>query len=239
MNRPGAIPRKSQRIGILEDDTDLTALYELVFSAAGHSVLCQSTVADFIEALPTMVVDAIILDWTLPDGSAERALRHIRDALGWSLPVVIVSAINEESHIVHALNMGADDYLIKPVRPLEMVARIEALARRHDQSKNFRLGPYEVRPDERTIHIDHRPIELTGKEFELAAALLRMPNTLVSRVHLLNQIWNTSAEVETRTIDAHISRLRKKLVLDGQHGWIIESIYGYGYRLRPAPSESL
>lgn len=227
------MPRKSIRIGILEDDADLIKLYELVFGAAGHSVLCWHTVESFIQSLPAMTVDAIVLDWTLPDGNAKRALLHIRDTLGWSLPVVIVSAIDDEAKIVDALNMGADDYLIKPVRPLEMVARIEALARRHDAAKNFRLGPYEVRPDERTIRIDQRDIELTGKEFELATALLRMPDTLVSRVHLLNEVWNTSADLDTRTIDAHISRLRKKLELDGRHGWIIESVYRYGYRLRP------
>jgi DNA-binding response OmpR family regulator len=231
------MPRKSLRIAILEDDEILIKYYELVFGAAGHFLVFQRTVADFIQALPALTFDVIILDWSLPDGNAERALRYIRDEAGLSLPVVIVSANDDESHIVSALKMGADDYLIKPVRPLEMIARIDALARQHHTSKSFQLGPYVVLPDERTIRINQSDIGLTGKEFDLALVLLHAPNALVSRAQMLNEVWNTSAELDTRTVDAHISRLRKKLELDGRHGWSIESVYGYGYRLRGGPIE--
>lgn len=228
--------RQPRRIGILEDDDSLVELYQLVFGAAGHTVLCEQTIDSFIQQLAPFGPEIIILDWMLPDGNAERALRFIRDELGWSVPVVIISAIDEESHIVGALKAGADDYLIKPIRPLEMVARIEALTRRHDASKILRLGPYEILPMERTIKIDQQAIDLTGKEFELATTFFRTPNTLISRQHLLDQVWKTHPDLATRTIDAHVSRLRKKLELDGRHGWAIESIYGYGYRLRPGSS---
>ncbi len=226
------------KVGVLEDDETLARLYQAVLAKVGHECACYGTIAGFLAALRTEKFDILMLDWTLPDGNSGTVIKQIREKLGWLVPVLVVTGRGSESDIIGTLGLGADDYVIKPPRMFELVARIEALARRSNPlSKDvLRLGPYTIDPRAREIRIDGEPVELTQKEFELASHLFQNRGKLLSRMHLLKTVWGQTAEIDTRTVDAHVSRLRRKLDLTADHGWEVTSVYGHGYRLEQTRS---
>jgi two-component system response regulator RegX3 len=134
---------------------------------------------------------------------------------------------------VAALQAGADDYVVKPPKPMELMARVAALGRRVRSGGALpvlRLGAFEIDIQRQRLSMDGEPVTMTQKEFDLSAYLFQSPGKLLSRDHLLNKIWGISADVDTRTVDTHISRLRKKLGLDGSKGWKLVPVYGVGYR---------
>jgi DNA-binding response OmpR family regulator len=188
--------------------------------------------AEFIEGAKRERFDLLLIDWMLPDGTGADVLQWVRGNLGWDVPVVVVTARDDEATVVAALKMGADDYVVKPPKPMELLARLENVARRVKPGglPVLRLGSYEVDIAGHRLSLDGAPITLTQKEFDLSVYLFQNPGKLLSRDHLLNKIWGLNTDVDTRTVDTHISRLRKKLLLDGSKGWKLTPIYGYGYR---------
>lgn len=224
------------RLGILEDDVTQIELYKLWLATAQHQFTFYSSIADFIAALSTEKFDLLLVDRMLPDGNGETALKWIRDNLGWEIPVLFVTANANESDIVSALRLGADDYVVKPPNYFELIARIDGWARRvkAPTQSTLKLGAYQIDQQNREISIGGKVIELTQKEYELACYMFQHPGRLLSRVHLLEQIWGLQAEIDTRTVDTHVSRLRRKLNIVAENGWEIISIYGYGYRMESA-----
>jgi DNA-binding response OmpR family regulator len=220
------------RIGVLEDDLHLQQLYKIWFESVQHTCTCYGTVKEFLEALAanTTTFDLLIIDWMLPDSTGEVALKWIRANIGWGIPVIFVTARDAEVDIVNALRAGADDYLVKPAKFLELLARIEALGRRVKPPSLLQLGAYVVNQDLRQICLHDKEIELTQKEFELASFLFQNHGILFSRVQLLEKVWGLTADVDTRTVDTHISRIRRKLAITAENGWQIVPVYGYGYR---------
>lgn len=219
------------RIGVLEDDLALQEMYRLWFATAQHSCTCYGTSKSFLEALPGEHYDLLIIDWMLPDSSGELALKWIRENLGWQIPIIFVTARDAEQDIVSALRAGADDYVIKPAKHLELLARIESLGRRTKPPSIIQLASYEINQDMRQIRVHGKEVELTQKEFELASYLFQNHGKLLSRVHLLEKLWGLHADIDTRTVDTHISRVRRKLAIKPENGWQIIPIYGYGYRI--------
>jgi len=219
-------------IAILEDDADQRALLELWVSSGQHTTRGFGMAAEFIEGAKRERFDLLLIDWMLPDGTGADVLQWVRGNLGWSIPVVVVTARDDEATVVAALKMGADDYVVKPPKPMELLARLENVARRVKPGglPVLRLGSYEVDIAGHRLSLDGAPITLTQKEFDLSVYLFQNPGKLLSRDHLLNKIWGLNTDVDTRTVDTHISRLRKKLLLDGSKGWKLTPIYGYGYR---------
>ena len=224
------------RIGVLEDDATQIALYKLWLGTTQHQPVYYGTVADFMAALRTEKFDLLLIDRQLPDGNGESVLKWVRENLGWDLPVIFVTANDNESDIVSALRAGADDYVVKPAKFLELIARLEGLARRSKAvpPSQLKLGAYEINQQNREIRLNGKAVELTQKEYELACYLFQNPARLLSRVHLLEALWGLQAEIDTRTVDTHVSRLRHKLKIVPENGWEIISIYGYGYRLEAA-----
>lgn len=224
------------RIGVLEDDATQIALYKLWLGTTQHQPVYYGTVADFMAALRTEKFDLLLIDRQLPDGNGESVLKWVRENLGWDLPVIFVTANDNESDIVSALRAGADDYVVKPAKFLELIARLEGLARRSKAvpPSQLKLGAYEINQQDREIRLNGKAVELTQKEYELACYLFQNPARLLSRVHLLEAIWGLQAEIDTRTVDTHVSRLRHKLKIVPENGWEIISIYGYGYRMEAA-----
>lgn len=222
------------RIGILEDDHDQVEIYKLLLSSAQHQCEFSGTIAAFLEVLKHENYDLIIVDWMLPDGTAEGAIQWIRENLGWEIPVICITARSSESDIVSVLQLGADDYFVKSDQHFELLARIGALARRSKKvlSDNLLFGPYEIHLDSREISVAGNKVELTPKDFELAVYLFKNPNRLMSREHLLDKIWGIQADIDTRTVDTHISRLRRKLDIFPKNDCEIVTVYGYGYRLQ-------
>lgn len=219
-------------VAILEDDGDQRALLELWVGSGQHTTRGFGMAAELIEGAKRERFDLLLIDWMLPDGTGAEVLQWIRSNLGWDIPVVVVTARDDEATVVAALKMGADDYVVKPPKPMELLARLENVARRVKPGglPVLRLGSYEVDIASHRLSLDGAPITLTQKEFDLSVYLFQNPGKLLSRDHLLNKIWGLNTDVDTRTVDTHISRLRKKLLLDGSKGWKLTPIYGYGYR---------
>jgi DNA-binding response OmpR family regulator len=218
-------------IGVAEDDPDQAALIALWLNEV-HSVRVFGTAASYIQALKSERFDLLLIDWMLPDGTGADLIQWARDNLGWELPVIVVTARDDEETVVNALQAGADDYVVKPPKQAELLARIAALGRRVRSGgiPVLRLGAFEIDIQRQRLQLDGDAMVLTQKEFDLAAYLFQSPGKLLSRDHLLNKIWGISADVDTRTVDTHVSRLRKKLGLDGSRGWKLVPVYGVGYR---------
>ena len=219
-------------IAILEDDAEQRELMALWLEGMRHTSRGFGTQADCIDALKQERFDLLLLDWMLPDGNGADVLHWVRQNLGWDMPIVVVTASGDEENVITALSAGADDYVVKPPKLTELLARLTAVTRRIKPSglSTLRLGAYEADMQRHTLSIDNQQVVMTQKEFDLSVYILQNPGKLLSRDHLLNKVWGFNADVDTRTVDTHVSRLRKKLLLDGSKGWKLVPIYGYGYR---------
>jgi len=218
-------------IGILEDDSAQQELYKLWFNTPPHSCQCYGTAKGFVDVLQKERFDLLLIDWMLPDGSGDVVLKWVREHLGWELPVIFITSRDSEVDVVTALRAGADDYIVKPPKYHELLARIESQARRAKPPSVLTFGAYEVDQERRGITVDGKAVELTQKEFELACYMLQSPGKLLSRVHLLEKLWGLNANVDTRTVDTHVSRIRRKLEIGPERGWQIIPVYGWGYRI--------
>jgi len=220
-------------VGVLEDDEDQQALICLWLTSAKHTCSVFGTVATMIDGVKGQHFDTLLLDWMLPDGSGAEVLQWVRQNMGWNMAVLVLTARDDEATVVQALQSGADDFVVKPPKQHELIARLAAAARRASPGglPVLRLGAFEIDIPRHTLSMDGSPVTLTQKEFDLAVCLFQSPAKLLSRDHLLNKVWGLNADVDTRTVDTHVSRLRKKLSLDGTRGWKMSPVYGYGYRL--------
>lgn len=227
----------SRLIGLLEDDEDQSRLLEHWLVEAGYTVRCYPGAADFRRRQGAASIDLLILDWNLPEESGLSVLRALRDA-GSTLPVLFLTARNAEADIVAALREGADDYVVKPAKQGELLARVEVLLRRSlpslEAGSDEDAEPYRFDTVRRRVEVAGEEIGLTDREFDLVMFLFRRRGRVVSRETLLENIWNIRGDVATRTVDTHVSRLRKKLQLSGEHGWRLNAVYQHGYRLERA-----
>ncbi len=219
-------------IGILEDDPVQRELLTLVVQQGQHTFKAYGTAAAFMDALRQESFDLALIDWMLPDGNGGEVLRWIRKNVGWQMPSIVITAREEETVVVSALEAGADDYIVKPAKPLELLARIGAASRRARPGSLpvLRAGDYEIDIERQRLSVAGNVIDLTQKEFDLSVCLFQNMGKLLSRDYLLNKVWGVSADVDVRTVDTHVSRLRRKLRIDGSHGWKLVAIYGFGYR---------
>ncbi|MGH8172865.1 MAG: response regulator transcription factor [Rhodanobacteraceae bacterium] len=222
-------------VGLLEDDADQAALVGQWLEEAGYAVRIFRTASEFRRRQGGESIDLLLLDWMLPDTPGIDVVGWIRASANDKLPVIFLTARGTEEDLVSGLASGGDDYVVKPAKRRELLARVNALLRRQggdrDGNGQVDLPPYKIDPQRRRISIDGREIELTQREFDLATFLFRRQGRIVGRDALLENVWNLSAAVSTRTVDTHVSRLRKKLDLNGERGWRLAAIYQHGYRL--------
>ncbi len=221
------------KVFVLEDDLDQAQLVQHWLEEKGHTCQCYSNGRDFIAQIPFENPDLLILDWNLPVISGLEVLNWVRSSEHKDLPVIFATTRNHEDDLVKALDQGADDYLVKPIKQAELIARSQALHRRHSQATNnlVSVEPFTFNAKESVITYNQISVKLTAKEFQLANFFFNNPDRLISRDYLLETIWTKSSSITTRTVDTHISRLRKKLALDGSTGWKLVSVYHKGYRL--------
>ncbi len=228
------------RIAILEDDPDQLALLSRWLNNAGHQVHGYMLGQEILKHAGRESFDLFVLDWEVPDISGVDVLRRIRGNLSITVPILFVTVRDTEEDIVHALNAGADDYMIKPAKQNEMLARVGALLRRAYPQSETRLlvfPPYEFDTQVGIARINGAAVALTPKEFELGVLFFRNFDRLMSRLHLQEAVWGHGIELATRSVDTHVSNVRKKLCLRGEYGFRVAAIYNYGYRLKKVPDE--
>ena len=227
-------------VGLLEDDQDQAELIRVWLEAAGYQVRWYPDSKDFRRNLGAESIDVLLLDWNLgTQTTGLEVLEWMRQSAHQRLPVLFLTARTSEQDIVTGLQAGADDYVVKPAKQAELLARLQSVLRRtgvgmQTASWMAEVAPYEIDVERHSISIAGEPVELTDREFDLASYLFRRQGRIVSREALLENVWNVSGDVNTRTVDTHVSRLRKKLQLAGEHGWALSAVYQHGYRLEQA-----
>ena len=224
------------KIALLEDEVEQARNLSALLTQNQHSCDYFHTGKSFTYAVLHNSYDLLILDWQLPDMDGTEVLKELRAELNWRIPVLFLTQRDSEEDIITALNAGADDYLVKPARPGELTARLNALARRHtnseaEQQDELVIGPYVINLSKRTILSNQENIPLTDKDFDLAVFMFQNIGRLLSRDFLLERIWGVTALINTRTVDTHVSRLRRKLNIRPDNGFRIKTIYQHGYRL--------
>ncbi|MCW8908471.1 MAG: response regulator transcription factor [Sedimenticola sp.] len=221
------------RIALLEDDEPQLRLVKHWLEAAGHSCHPHQQAEGFQREVKRTSFDLLMIDWELPVSSGIDVLRWVRSEVDWPIPVVFMTARDGEQDIVHALEAGADDYIVKPASEAVTLARINALGRRMGggQRPLQVVGPVVIDRQRGEVRIDDCRVELTEREYQLAVMLFNNIGRIISRDHLLESVWGISASIATRTVDTHVSRLRQKLRLTPEHGWQLKAIYQHGYRL--------
>ncbi len=218
------------RVLLIEDDTVLGAAVRDQIAADGHSVDWATRLDAGREFLDVATYDLILLDLMLPDGRGQPFLRALRTR-GDVTPVIILTAMDQISDRIEGLNAGADDYMVKPFDLAELSARVGAVARRYSGNPNplITLGDLEIDLAARSVRRAGRAVALTAREWVLFEAFIQRPQQLLSKAQLEERLYSFESEVESNTIEVHVSRLRKKLGRER-----IETVRGMGYRLGAA-----
>ncbi|MCL1836888.1 MAG: response regulator transcription factor [Treponema sp.] len=229
----------TERILIIEDDQEIQEMLQYAFAREGWKLVPARTGEDGLKALQSKGADCIILDIMLPGMDGLKALKKIREEKKFqTLPVILCSARGEEADVVAGLELGADDYVVKPYSPRVLAARIRAALRRKetaespDANKHFwQHGNLTVDVDKHTAFLGETPLDLSATEFAIFAQFMSHPDIVYSRQKLITAIRGTDYPVTDRSVDVQIMGLRKKL---GEAGSMIETVRGVGYRFRIA-----
>ncbi|MCM8783604.1 MAG: response regulator transcription factor [Candidatus Omnitrophica bacterium] len=223
-----------ERILIIEDDKNISKLIKYNLEKEGFNCFTALKAEEALETLKRFAIDLIILDIMLPDMDGFELCRLIKEEKKLkSIPVIMLTAKGEEVDKVVGFQLGADDYMVKPFSPRELIMRIKAVLRRgkkeEDKKEILQSGNLLVDIPRHKVFINDREVELTALEFKLLATLMERRGRVQSRELLLSDVWGIYTQVNTRTVDTHIKRLRQKL---GKLGKLIETVIGLGYRFK-------
>lgn len=223
------------RIAIADDDGESLLFMERVIAQMGHICVKFHDGERLAAGLLRDTFDLILLDWNMPGRNGLEIVKWLQQTIDNPPPVIMLTARTAKRDITDALNSGADDYICKPEDDSVVAARIDAVLRRVNQGggmeKFAEYGGYRLDRMAQTIGLNGTEITLTAKEFELADLLFRNRDRTLSRAYIMETIWRTSADLATRTLDMHVSRVRSKLALKPENGFRIFTVFGYGYRL--------
>ena len=219
-------------IWCVEDDSSIRDIEVYALTSTGFEAKGFEDGDSFWNALQTEQPDLVVLDVMLPGKDGVTLLKMMKDSREFhNIPVIMATAKGSEYDKIQSLDLGADDYLVKPFGIMEMVSRVKAVLRRCKPSKEcaaFRMDGLVLNHEEHTVTVDGQRVNLTYKEYELLHLFLSQPGTAFTREQLLVSVWNTDYVGETRTVDMHIRTLRQKL---GNYGNMIETVRNVGYRL--------
>ena len=229
-----------RRVVIIEDERDVARLLEFNLRSAGFTVVSAGTGADGIAAIHAHLPEVVILDLMLPDTSGYDVCKQVRaDPKVGDVGVLMLTAKGEAEDRILGLEVGADDYVVKPFVVREVVLRVTALANRlaerrarptaGDPSKVLKVGPIELDPVTHDVRIGGAPTQLRPLEYKLLQLLVSDPGRVFSREELLEQVWEMRGDINTRTVDVHVRRLRVSL---GPAADVIETVHGFGYRAK-------
>ncbi len=221
------------RILVIEDEQDLGTLLEYNLRADGHEAEVVRSGAAGVSKAKSWKPDLILLDLMLPDIAGGEVARLLREGEPRRTPIIMVTARGEETDRVKGLELGADDYVVKPFSVKELLLRVKAVLRRHSDEpagevKKLAKGAIALDVERHEVRVSDKPVVLTALEFRLLRTFLERPGRVQTRETLLSDVWGIDADITTRTVDTHIKRLREKL---GPAGDVIETIRGVGYKL--------
>jgi len=232
---PAAAPAPAERILVVDDEPEIVALVAYHLAKAGYRVSTAGTGEDALDAARREQPDLIVLDLMLPGMSGFDVLEQLRAEEGSrDVAVLMLTARREEPDRIRGLELGADDYLTKPFSLAELVLRVGAILRRAGTAvpggpDTLGVGPLVINRGAMTVTVSGKPVELTPTEFKLLLTLAERRGRVQGRAHLLETVWEAAPDIQTRTVDMHVQRLRAKL---GDAGELIETVRGFGYRLR-------
>ncbi|WP_213978953.1 response regulator transcription factor [Sphingomonas sp. dw_22] len=223
------------RIAILEDEKPLANELESNLVHAGHTCIWFNSGQKLINQLLHDTFDVLLLDWNVPDVTGFHVVNWVKQNMEKRPPMLILTSRAEEEDIVAALQAGADDYLVKPPVPAVLLARIEAVCRRTypeppaDGMESYGDYVFDIRMEKLSLRGEN--IQVTAKEFGLALMLFRNLHRTLSRTYIFEALWGGNPDLMTRTLDAHVSKVRTKLGLRAVNGYRLVPAYAYGYRL--------
>ena len=221
------------KIALLEDDLAQAEMVCRWLEDAGHTLTHFERGGALLEEFARHDFNFLIFDWQLPDRDGIDVLSTIRQNYDRQIPILFTTQRDSEQDIVRALEQGADDYLVKPLRHAELLARVTALGRRAgigDVQNKIVVGNIVVDKVHGLVMVEGKEAKLTDKEYQLALCLLENEGRLLSREFLLRQIWGLEASLNTRTVDIHVSRVRRELKIGSEMGYRIKTVYQHGYR---------
>jgi two-component system, OmpR family, phosphate regulon response regulator PhoB len=229
------ITPSGERVLVVDDEPDIVALVAYHLAKAGYRVATASSGADALESVRRERPALIVLDLMLPGMSGYEVVDQLRanDATR-DVAVLMLTARREEADRIQGLSLGADDYLTKPFSPQELVLRVGAILRRLSaggatSGDRLQIGALQIDLGAHQVKVDGDPVDLTPTEFKLLLTLAERRGRVQGRAHLLETVWEAAPDIQTRTVDMHVQRLRAKL---GAAGDMIETVRGFGYRLR-------
>jgi two-component system phosphate regulon response regulator PhoB len=215
----------------VDDDPDIQRLVTYNLSQAGFQVQSASTGQTALDSVQKQAPDLIILDVMMPDVDGMEVCRTLRQRENSRrIPIIMLTARGEEIDRVVAFELGADDYVMKPFSPRELVLRVKSIFRRvkDDRSNFLRIGSIQLFPERRQVLASNRAVALTAKEFDLLHELMRARGNVLTREFLMDKVWGYHGEATSRTLDTHVRRLREKLRDDGE---LVETVRSVGYRI--------
>ena len=228
-----------RRVVIIEDERDVARLLEFNLQQAGFTVMTAGTGADGLVEIRRVTPDVVVLDLMLPDTNGYEVCKTIRGETGLTdIGVLMLTAKGEAEDRILGLEVGADDYVVKPFVVREVVLRVTALANRLAERRarpaqstgtSLKVGPIELDPVTHEVRISGAPTQLRPLEYKLLQLLVSDPGRVFSREELLEQVWEMRGDINTRTVDVHVRRLRVSL---GPAVDVIETVHGFGYRAR-------
>lgn len=234
-------PTPPERVLVVDDEPDIVALVAYHLAKAGYRVSTASSGTDALALARQERPSLIVLDLMLPGLSGFEVLERLRaDEATQGVAVLMLTARKDEPDRIRGLSLGADDYLTKPFSPQELVLRVAAILRRVAAGQQpdpdlLALGALTIDRSAHRVRVDGQEVELTPTEFKLLLTLAERRGRVQARGHLLETVWEAAPDIQTRTVDMHIQRLRAKL---GQSGELIETVRGFGYRLRAPQTKS-
>ena len=227
---------RSYNIAIVEDDTIFATELAEFLSGLGYTVTIYNSAQKFLTAVRQKECDLMIVDWSIPDLTGIEVLEYIRK-FHPDMPSIMLTARNDRRDVIRGLEAGADDFVSKPVDREILSLRIKAVLRRYHgdvrtRPESVALGPYLLRPSTSTVYFNDEAISLPKREFDMAMLFFTNPNRLLSRQYLAATLWGKTVDYQSRTIDTHVARLRKNLMLDPASGISLNALYGFGYTLQ-------
>ena len=237
-----APPTPGISVAIVEDEEITGELLSAWIQDLGHTAVWFANGKELLKAIRTRQFALYIVDWGLPDIDGIDIVRQLITPDHTHAPIIFCSARGSEADIVEALNVGADDFIVKPPRRYEFAARVSAMLRRAypqtTEKGNLEVGPYSIDLICREFQVDGKPIDLQNREYAVALMLFQNLNGVVSRARIVQSLWGNEPMETSRSLDTHISRIRRKLGISAERGLKLNSVYGFGYRLQVVPSSA-